>query len=625
MNHRSGSTNRKTVSQPHKATQIHWDRRSIHDPLIDFEDECILEDKELFSLATQEGDFSPQTNLSDEEWQDLYPLHESLLDKYYDYFLTSQNPWTSHASSTRAAEQITQAAGQRMAARVWHHGIHTFLEVLRLWLPESLEHMLAFIYTAFSMVTLLYETAPRFEHIWGEYLGDLARYGMAIHDSLPDQVMWREVAHSWYTKAADKCPTAGHLYHHLGTISRSFTLQQLSLYTRSLTSVKPFQNARYSILQCFSSMRNGKKSDHIQPSLFAATFIKAHEILFTGESFEDFDANVAWLTNKSILDEYIDMTAARFKEQGIYAAIANVAALFEDAEEDAKAVGIDVNTKTVALEKTQARLAFCQHTTSFGGYSIQSPVDSARSSLTTQTTIEPKPSVAFLTMASKLAFSTLSVCLRRINDSNVLPLVNVYLLFLRDLAQIEGAVAYVENDIPWNQICVFLNELAKPGAMTPRVRSVHFPDTENSLGRPLPEDFVMRGQWYFPESRISTDTAIDYNERVLELPSMDAARVERILWSGFCLASVNRWIRFNNLTEKFSSYETHSTDSRDEDSVILDVNNVSKKDASSILSDVKGVSKEDLSIIMDIKDISEDDASSSDSMTTSSSSLTDNC
>lgn len=58
-----------------------------------------------------------------------------------------------------------------MPARMWRHGIHAFLEVLRHRLPESLEHMLAFIYIAYSMMALLFETVPAFEDTWVECLG----------------------------------------------------------------------------------------------------------------------------------------------------------------------------------------------------------------------------------------------------------------------------------------------------------------------------------------------------------------------------------------------------------------------------------------------------------------------
>jgi hypothetical protein len=49
----------------------------------------------------------------------------------------------------------------RVRARVWRHGIHQFLEHLRdapVTDPGSLDRMIAFIYLAYSMMMLLFET-----------------------------------------------------------------------------------------------------------------------------------------------------------------------------------------------------------------------------------------------------------------------------------------------------------------------------------------------------------------------------------------------------------------------------------------------------------------------------------
>ncbi len=58
-----------------------------------------------------------------------------------------------------------------MPARLWRHGFHALLEVLQHRLPESLEYMLAFIYIAYSIIALLYETASKFQDTWIECLG----------------------------------------------------------------------------------------------------------------------------------------------------------------------------------------------------------------------------------------------------------------------------------------------------------------------------------------------------------------------------------------------------------------------------------------------------------------------
>ncbi|KAI9775610.1 MAG: hypothetical protein M1839_001011 [Geoglossum umbratile] len=83
------------------------------------------------------------------------------------------------------------ASKYAMPARMWRHGIHSFLELLRHRLPDSLEHMLAFIYLAYSMMAFLFETVPTFEDTWIECLGDLGRYRMAIED---DDIRDREPA-----------------------------------------------------------------------------------------------------------------------------------------------------------------------------------------------------------------------------------------------------------------------------------------------------------------------------------------------------------------------------------------------------------------------------------------------
>jgi hypothetical protein len=85
---------------------------------------------------------------------------------------------------------------------MWRHGIHGFLENFRPPLPVSHDHILAFIYLAYSMMALLYETVPAFHNTWIECLGDLRRYRMAIEDDdICDREVWTGVAHGWYIKA----------------------------------------------------------------------------------------------------------------------------------------------------------------------------------------------------------------------------------------------------------------------------------------------------------------------------------------------------------------------------------------------------------------------------------------
>jgi hypothetical protein len=86
----------------------------------------------------------------------LIALHRTLLHEHHDFFLASQHPSTGPALRRLASKYA-------MPARMWRHGIHSFLELLRHRLPASLEYMVTFIYLAYSMMALLYQTVPNFK------------------------------------------------------------------------------------------------------------------------------------------------------------------------------------------------------------------------------------------------------------------------------------------------------------------------------------------------------------------------------------------------------------------------------------------------------------------------------
>jgi len=111
--------------------------------------------------------------------------------------------------------------------------------------------------------------------------------------------------------------------------------------------------------------------------------------------------------------------------------------------------------------------------------------------------------------------------------------------------------------VPWAEIAAFLTLLVAtvPEQAFPKPWDQLFPKPAEGVGRPLPEDFVMRGQiWsepYFPSSWFVA-AAIDDEERVLELPSMAVPRVDRILGLGSSLAEYNRWISYDSKSRTFS-------------------------------------------------------------------------
>ncbi len=305
------------TSVSHK--QLIVEVKDIYAGQVMVEAKCIDID-ERQRTATPQNDPSERTSLRDDQWQSLIALHKQLLHEHHDCFIASQHPSASPALSRLAVKYS-------MPARMWRHDIYAFLEVLRHRLPESLEHMLAFIYIAYSMMALLYETVPTFEDTWIECLGDLGRYRMAIEDDEPkDREVWSNVARFWYNKAADRNPNVGRLYHHLAILVRPYTLEQLSLYTRSLTCITPFESARGSIMTLFNPILNDKESATRRSFSLEIALIKAHGICFTKGRMNTSD----WFDKAGdFLESYIIKVTARFKEIGVFGAVANIAAIFE--------------------------------------------------------------------------------------------------------------------------------------------------------------------------------------------------------------------------------------------------------------------------------------------------------
>jgi hypothetical protein len=208
----------------------------------------------LIHFAQVDQQQSATTNkLSNEQWQALVALHRTLLHEHHDFFLAFQHP-----SSSLALRRL--AAKYAMPARMWRHGINSFLELLRHRLPDSLDHMLAFVHLAYSMMVLLMESMPSFEETWTECLGDLARCRTAIEEAdLRDREVWSGVARMWYNKAADKSPNVAKIQHHLAILVRPNIVQQLCYYAKALVSVTPFPTTRKSMMLLFNPFCGGSE------------------------------------------------------------------------------------------------------------------------------------------------------------------------------------------------------------------------------------------------------------------------------------------------------------------------------------------------------------------------------
>ncbi|KAF2184625.1 hypothetical protein K469DRAFT_578962, partial [Zopfia rhizophila CBS 207.26] len=207
-------------SRPISQEQLASEVKSIYAGLTMVETKCIHVDRPQASQAQDSA-------VADSNWQALIAFHRTLLHEHHDFFLASQHPSASSALRCLASKFS-------MPACIWKHGMHSFLELLRRRIPENIDYMLAFIYLAYRMMALLYETVPAFEDTWIECLGDLGRYRMAIEDEdLRDRELWAGVARSWYSKAADKNPSVGRLCYHLVILARPNALQKLYDFARS--------------------------------------------------------------------------------------------------------------------------------------------------------------------------------------------------------------------------------------------------------------------------------------------------------------------------------------------------------------------------------------------------------
>ncbi|KAK6594612.1 telomerase-binding protein EST1A protein [Botrytis cinerea] len=482
-------------TRPISQEQLVAEVKGIYAGLVMVEAKCIEVDNKQATLV--QGDPPTQPRLNNEQWQALIaPALRRLASKY------------------------------AMPARMWRHGIHSFLELLRHRLPASLDHMLAFIYLAYSMMALLYETVPAFEDTWIECLGDLGRYRMAIEDDdIRDREVWTGVARHWYSKASDKAPTTGRLYHHLAILARPNALQQLYYYAKSLCVIVPFTSARESILTLFDPVlhaENGHGQYRLPP--LDTAFIRAHGHLFTKRAIERFEPAVQEFL--ALLDSQIGRVTKKFMEQGCHIAISNNVAMLGFASKE--------NPLMVAIAPSPAKEADVDMDESWD---------------------ESSPSMIAFRHAQNLTYSTLEIVLQRIGDPNVLPFIHVSLVFLFRMSQFSGAMDLLAPAFPWQSLAIMLNTLLKSYKSLSRIEGDNFPLPEKDDVRPFPEDYGMRGllwsEKYFPEKWFLNEKT-DEEEKYHELASMLEQRKERILWLACRIADAGPWITFDSSKPEFS-------------------------------------------------------------------------
>ncbi|KAK8036660.1 hypothetical protein PG993_008643 [Apiospora rasikravindrae] len=498
-------------TKPIDHLQLVAEVKGIYAGLVMVESKCI----EVVDAQKTQKD----AKLNNEQWQALIALHRTLLHEHHDFFLASQHPTASSSLKRLGAKYY-------MPGRMWKHGIHAFLELLRGRLPASLEHMLTFIYLAYSMMALLYETVPAFKATWMECLGDLGRYRMAMEDDdVRDREVWTSVSRRWYSKASDVVPETGRLYHHLAILARTNVLQQLHYYSKALLTPDPFFAALETIMTLFNPLRtSNKQQSRLLPIDFA--YVKAHSLLFTDKTGSEYNTAVANFVDN--LDDHISRTTRRWMESGYYIAISNCCALLFWGKDSFIYQTIRPKRPKEEVEQFNTR-------------EIPNPSEQRNAKRLEET--------------RHLVEGTYGKIFSRFADPNTLPFLHSTLVFYRFLISYPSAMDLLEATFPWKMVSILLNALLSSCREYERIQSSEFPRPVKQLPRPLPEDFALRGLlWadkYFPSDWFSNDK-VDDDEKYLEVASMTDERKERILWLGVSIARHDKWLLYDEEFHRFS-------------------------------------------------------------------------
>ena len=443
-----------------------------------------------------------------------------------------------------------------MPARMWRHGIHSFLELLRARLPSSREHMLTFICLAYAMMALLYETVPAFEDTWIECLGDLGRYRMAIEEEdMKDRNVWTITSRYWYSKASDKAPTTGRLYHHLAILARPNALLQLFYYNKSLCVAIPFLSARDSILTLFDPIMALPATHQSRLPATELAFVRCHSIMFSGKSPERLEPSMDQFIRS--LDNYIACSGLKFLEAGYTISISNSCIVMGSGNKAnsvfAEICEINAQTPPRDIDESEVR-------------------EKTNPTLPTPEEIDRQREVT--AHAVKLSNLTHNVVLRRFGDLNTLPYIHATLAFIYHMMFCtESMERYIGPGFPWQLLAENLNTLLNAPSLTPamldRIEGDAFPEVVRDLSggnkgpdaemattdvpkrKPLPEDFAMRGllwtEKYLPDGYFQQER-IDDEEKYFEVPSMAEQRRERVLFLGCRIAEVGnqRFLQYSN-------------------------------------------------------------------------------
>lgn len=157
-------TSQESMSQEELSINVH----NITEEISKLEATCEDRYKELYAtrLTTNSAE---RLDFSASEWKNFREMHQQLLGEYLDFFRSSHHP--------SATEDLRSIAQQRnIPKRLLELCIHSFLDIARRQLPESLEHMLFYINYAFKSLHTLLEGVSMYRDFWLEGTRQLAWY-----------------------------------------------------------------------------------------------------------------------------------------------------------------------------------------------------------------------------------------------------------------------------------------------------------------------------------------------------------------------------------------------------------------------------------------------------------------
>ena len=524
------------ISQEQLAAEV----KGIYAGLVMVEAKCINIDSQKAS--------HPEERLSTEQWQALVALHRTLLYEHHDFLMATQHPSANPAL-------LGLATKYSMPARMWKHGIHAFLEVLRHRRPESQEYMLAFIYLAYQMMSLLLETVPNFTDTWIECLGDLARYRMAIEEDREIHTIWGGVAGRWYAMAADRHPVIGRLYHHSGILERP-SLRKFYLFARALTSVVPFLNAKESLgTLCSPVLSEGIRSGN---QTAETSLISFHAQAFTSKDEMEMVAR----DGARSLTHLVDHPDQKLACYGVPLAVTNIAAVLGYGSQDnvlRQLYDSALNKDILASRPSNQR---------------RMQVPSAFQLISDSTLFDletPLPPVV------DFCYESFNAVTRRAPGKDslqcLLPFVHTMLVFFSSIDTLRTHLGpsvtnsnnpqntldtLFSNKLDWSALSAFLNITASIYPITAQIEAFSNAGTFPTDGRPLLEDYMIRGlvwaQWYFGSGWFDRSEDDD-GSRALE--SDDSRKKEhraaRVLYLGMTMARQSRFMTYDRKARQFSA------------------------------------------------------------------------